>query len=646
MDYLELNERIQLAIKIGESQYREFKSALDGAPGSKKPRPIKDVKDDISRTLVAFANADGGELLIGVEDDGEVTGVPYDEASVAQLLDATATCVHKDTPLPSPRKAKTTVDGKLLVYFAVPKGTQFVHITSDGRCLKRVDRDSIPHSAESITSQRIEDQSRTWDRSAAVGATLIDLDIDLVKEVANQIAYGISAEKCLQYLDLAEFTPDGLKLRNAAVALFAKDMRRWHPRCQVRIMTVRGSEKRSGEAFNVIKDDVAAANVLKLVDLAWERLTASLTKSMHLTDQARFQHEYLYPQIACREALINAIAHRNYAIDGRGIEIALFPDRLEIASPGSVLSTISLDDIKALKGVHESRNPLICRVLREVGLMREMGEGVRRIFDVMRSNALAEPEMESDKSSFTVTLYHKSLYDPAVKLWLSQFERFKLTENQRAILALGFNNREFSTQSVVDRLGIVDMDEVRELLTPLRKAQLLVRTKTKNQIHVATKQLQIPAREIPSWRVQMPMPISSETSPPHSAGDQQPRFAPPRPTAGTGVTGAHDRSAPSASGADDDSDVDGIGVREVSLFIGNLHYGATREELYKLLTECVEIVELQMPAGAMYGSVNRGYAFAIARSAKDPVVLVKELDGLRLRERRMHVRLQMQPPTR
>lgn len=127
---------------------------------------------------------------------------------------------------------------------------------------------------------------------------------------------------------------------------------------------------------------------------------------------------------------MNAIVHRNYAIEGRGIEVTIFQDRMELLSPGMLLSTISLDDIRSLRGVHESRNPLIARVLRETGLIREMGEGIRRIYNVMRSSALAEPDRENETTGFGVTLYHKSLYDPKVKLWLTTFDQYKLTENQ------------------------------------------------------------------------------------------------------------------------------------------------------------------------------------------------------------------------
>ena len=398
-DFLDLDERVTLGIRVGESQYREFKSVLDGAPGKKTPRSLRDVMNDIGRTLVAFANADGGELFVGVEDDGCITGCPYNPTDLSTLLAAPKTHIHKDTPLPTPRQAVVTLDGMKVLYFGVAKGTDFVYLTSDGRCLKRVDRDSMPYSADTILAQRLEGQSRGWDRSVVPGASLRDLDIDVINSVAAQIAYGISPEKCLQYLDLAEFTPEGIKLKNAALLLFAKDVRRWHPRCQVRIMTVQGNEKLTGNSFNIIKDDQVADNILKLVDVSWERLTVALSQHTQLTATARFQQNFLYPQIACREALINAIVHRNYAIEGRGIEISIFQDRMEIASPGMLLSTVSLEDLRSVKGVHESRNPLIARVLREVGLVREMGEGMRRIFEVMRSNALAVPQIESSTSS-------------------------------------------------------------------------------------------------------------------------------------------------------------------------------------------------------------------------------------------------------
>lgn len=600
-EILDIEERISLAIRIGESHYREFKSASEGPSGAKKPRDPKAIMSDVGRTLVAFANADGGELLIGVEDDGAITGIPHDEEVIAAILTADISHVHGDTPLPAPRKRAVQIDGRIVAYFSVSKGTRYVHLTSDGRCLRRVDRETVPYSSERIAAGRLEDQSRTWDREPAHGATLDDLDLDLVQGIAAQIAYGISVEKCLQYLDLAEFTPDGMRIKRAAALLFAKDVRRWHPGCFVRIMTVQGKEKRSGEAYNVRKDEVVAGSILRLVDHSWERLTHALSTHTQLNEAARFQTTMMFPQIAVREALMNAIVHRNYAIEGRGIEIAIYQDRMEILSPGMLLSTVSLDDIRGLKGVHESRNPLVARVLREVGFIREMGEGMRRIFNVMRSSALAEPELESDTTGFNVTLYHKSLYDPSVKLWLTTFDRYKLTENQVAVLALGYGGKEFSTQDIIDRLGIVDIDQLQETITPLRKVGLLERTKNQLQAYRYAEQHRVPKREVPTYRVLEPS------------------------------------IAPGQAVSDDEAQIEEVTPLH-KLYIGNVDYNTTKHDLVAFLSPVCDVRELQMPLGLPPVNLpNRGFAFATVGCAASTEALVSMLDGKLLQGRRVRV---------
>src|SRR5262249_42553685 len=197
------------------------------APGAKTSRDFKDIARDIAQTLVAFANSDGGELLVGVEDDGSLSGVNMSAKQIEDLLRVPETHVHKGTPLPAPRRTNIEIDGVRILYFSVPKGLDFVHLTTEGRCLRRIDRDSVPEASEVITAKRLEDKSRRWDREIEETATLSDLDLDLIQSVAGQIAYGVSPEKCLQYLELAEFTTAGLRLKRAAVMLFAKDIRKW-----------------------------------------------------------------------------------------------------------------------------------------------------------------------------------------------------------------------------------------------------------------------------------------------------------------------------------------------------------------------------------------------------------------------------------
>lgn len=157
----------------------------------------------------------------------------------------------------------------------------------------------------------------------------------------------------------------------------------------------------------------------------------------HLTEtrfsrEAVFRSQIMYPELACREALVNAIAHRDYSIEGRGIEVRVYSDRLEIISPGRLMSAITIEDLKRLRGLHQSRNSLISRVLREVGYMRELGEGMRRIFELMKSNDLTPPDLFADNNSFSVTLHHKYIYTREQKLWLDALHAGRYLTIRRA----------------------------------------------------------------------------------------------------------------------------------------------------------------------------------------------------------------------
>jgi ATP-dependent DNA helicase RecG len=265
MSAIATTERAKTAIELGESHFREFKSALEGRPGEKKKRAAKEIATDIAQTLVAFANADGGELLVGVEDSGDVTGLPNFSPGEWDILErAPIERVHKNTPLPSVKRQKIQVNGKDILYFSVPKSTEFVHVTSDGRCLQRRDLESAPVSAEIIQFDRKEKASREYDRQFVDGVTADDLDLDLVRVVADQVLKGMSPEKCLQYLELAEYGMSQLRYRRAALLLFAKDPNKWHPRLQVRILKVDGDEVKTGEAYNIVSDQITQGNILSL----------------------------------------------------------------------------------------------------------------------------------------------------------------------------------------------------------------------------------------------------------------------------------------------------------------------------------------------------------------------------------------------
>lgn len=401
-DILSLQERATNAILLGESHFREFKSALEGKPNAKKPRLVTQLCREIAEALVAFANADGGELLIGVEDDGTITGIPHDEQDIETMLNAVHTHTHPESQLPLLTATKIQVSGNTILFFAVAKGTTTIYQLPDGRCVRRRDRATLPATFNQIHFERQEIRSREYDRDFVDGATVNDLDIPLLQSIADGYLRGLSVERYLQQTGLGEYTSQGLRLRRAALLLFAKDIYKWHPRSEVRILRVHGTELKSGEAYNVISDEPVRGNIFTLVVEAWEQLRPYLASETEFSGDAKFTQTYIYPEFACQEALVNAVAHRDYS-NHSSIEIYIFDDRMEVRSPGALLTTLTVEDLERLENAHESRNVLIARVLRENNYMRELGEGIKRMFELLERTSRTKPRLYSNRLWFSIT---------------------------------------------------------------------------------------------------------------------------------------------------------------------------------------------------------------------------------------------------
>jgi ATP-dependent DNA helicase RecG len=401
-DILLLADKVRNTLILGESHFREFKSAVEGRPGNKKPRLTKSICADIGEALVSFSNADGGAVLIGVEDDGTITGIPHKEEEIQIMLLAINSHVYKDQQLPLNNASKLVLEDKIILYFSVNKGTTMIYQLPDGRCVRRKDRSTMPASIDQIQFERQEIKAREYDSQFVDGAIVTDLDLRLLQGIADQYIKGLSIERYLQQIGLAEYAQNGLRLKKAALLLFATDIDRWHPRSQVRILKVKGNKLEAGEKYNVISDDIVKGNIFELILKSWEHLRSYLAYKTEFGTNSKFEQKYIFPEDAVREVILNAIAHRDYSI-ANAIEIYIFNDRMEIKSPGALLSTLTIKNLYELEGSHESRNPLIASVLRENKLMREIGEGMKRIFSLMQEQKLEKPELYSNGLWFRVT---------------------------------------------------------------------------------------------------------------------------------------------------------------------------------------------------------------------------------------------------
>jgi ATP-dependent DNA helicase RecG len=204
-----------------------------------------------------------------------------------ELLGSYRDGVYSKTPLTSVRAIHLRIQNKSVLYFSTSKSTTTIHHTSNGRCVQRRDLENVPISADEILFTRQEQISREYDRQFLDGAHTSDLDFNLLKALSEQVSVGMSVEKCLQYLDLADFSHGYLKLRRAALLLFANEPTKWHPRLQIRILKVLGTEIKTGEDYN-ISDEYIEGNILSLIERAWDKLRPHLVQT-RLTGSARFE---------------------------------------------------------------------------------------------------------------------------------------------------------------------------------------------------------------------------------------------------------------------------------------------------------------------------------------------------------------------
>ncbi len=207
-----------------EGQFLERKSCYDRRGGALKPRPIKDVVRDIAETLVAMANADGGTVVLGIEDDSTVSGIPpkYRPERVQQQIHALA------RPRLNFRFLKITLEERRVWVFETDWSAE-VHQLTDGRYLLRVGSQSLPFPAEDIEAMKRSRLQRATEMRFLPDATPADLDPDIVEELAHKSGMSLSPEELLVHYRLAEKVNGQLRLTLAAVLLFGKDPTRWHP---------------------------------------------------------------------------------------------------------------------------------------------------------------------------------------------------------------------------------------------------------------------------------------------------------------------------------------------------------------------------------------------------------------------------------
>lgn len=450
-----------------EGQFLERKSALDRSSGKPKRGNIRQIAWNIVETLSAMANADGGELIVGLEDNGDVTGVPHPEDRLAVLRRAAGERQYVVPPLRYQVQDVMATTGELLLHFSIDWSPQ-VHQLADGRYLLRVGDSNVPFDAQRIAALKATKEQGLTERFYPSGATLDDLDLALVQSLADRLGGG-APEEILRRFRLIEGRSDRLVPNLAGLLLFGKDPQRWHPRCGVDIVRWEGTERRFGADLNIANRIPVEQPLAILVERAYDAIRPYIRERQQLQDLF-FTERLEYPTFVWQEALVNAVAHRDYGIQGAQVEVWMFDDRLEIRSPGLPPHPVTIEALNRRERLHLSRSPIIMRMLAQLGYVRELGEGIPRMFNVMEREGFYPPAFENVGGTFfSVTLRNEPVYDRVTLGWLQQFDAFDLTGDQKRLLAYArVHGGEFTSREYQKLVGI-------DLYTASNSIKVLIR---------------------------------------------------------------------------------------------------------------------------------------------------------------------------
>jgi ATP-dependent DNA helicase RecG len=358
----------------------------------------------LAMTLVGMANSEGGMVILGVSPRaGELVGINNPEAGFEHVFQA-AILADPTLVLPIPRQVTAQRTGMAkpvnLILVSIPAGLPHVYCL-DGRYLGRTGAQTNPLSARELYKLLQQRGAVQFETRIIPEASVNDLDEDQVMaytHFAGNVPLG-DLEKSYEFLikrGCLKRVSDELLLTYAALLLFGRYPEQWLPNATI----LAGRFPGVALSGMYIKKDIKG-NLPEQLRQAEEFIRTNLNTTVRLVG-LQHQESLEYPFEAVRELLVNAVAHRDYNLQGDNIHINIFADRLEISSPGTLPGPVTLENLLEARF---ARNAVISQVLSDLGFVERLGYGLDRVVDVTRNAGLLPPEFVEVAGTFRVTLF-------------------------------------------------------------------------------------------------------------------------------------------------------------------------------------------------------------------------------------------------
>lgn len=384
--------------------------------------------DVIAENMVAFANTEGGTIIVGLQADGTISNAPANSCEIERALrraedlynppvviERRGEIVLQSAELPAENLPDQGDNGGAGPAFSarasayaiqVPRSTE-LHALADGRVLIRSGSVNRPLGGQEI--QRLASAKNTGDfeTEAVAGAAIDDFSRAMIDEYLEKRAertkrpYSGEVKRMLE--EIGAVTADG-KPTVCGLLLFSEFPQRWLPQSGVVFAKFVGATPRgeSGLAGYSRREELTGP-VPRLIEATWNLVWSEMAISAVVKGLER-EETFEYPQFAVREALVNAICHRDYRLRGRRIEVRMFSDRLEVISPGGLPGFITVENIK---DEHFSRNPRLVGGLFHWGYIEELGLGIDRMMEVMQQAGHSPPRFDARPYSFAIALHNE-----------------------------------------------------------------------------------------------------------------------------------------------------------------------------------------------------------------------------------------------
>ncbi|MGA2466398.1 MAG: helix-turn-helix domain-containing protein [Thermodesulfobacteriota bacterium] len=407
-------------IKCGESETVEFKASFD---------------KEILETSAAFANTKGGVILIGISDRDEIKGIQIGKET---LRDWANQISQSTEPRIIPEIEIGTIDGKNVVVIWI-KEFPIKPVSVKGRCFRRVGNSNRVVQTHEIVEMHLQSTGMSWDRLPVTNALIDEIDLEKVKQYIESARDAgrrkiSGGEKPLQILEKLEVIKDG-KVTWAAILLFYKHPQRFLSQAVIHC----GKFK---EETIVVDDRMIEGTVIEQIEEAMDFIRKNVNVRFVMTGKPAREEVWDYPLEALREAVINAICHRDYTIPSN-TEVRIYDNELIVWNPGGLPLGLTLED---LYRPHPSvlRNKGIGGIFYDMGLIEQWGSGIDKMRKACVKAGIPEPKFE-EHQGFRV-VFRKDIY------------------TEEYLQKLGLNERQIKAVMYVKEKGKITNQEFQKLL--------------------------------------------------------------------------------------------------------------------------------------------------------------------------------------